>query len=112
MANEGRARRVTVYSTSSKTIPARAREIGLGVSTLYGEIREGRGPRITCLSPRRRIITDQDWAEWCATRRDNPPEAVTAQASGPHQAHVGGRPRNPLKHEARRATTPGGPFLF
>jgi hypothetical protein len=74
---EKRVRRASGYSTSEKTISARAKAAGLGVSTLYGEIAAGRGPKVTYWSPRRRTIEDADWAEWRASRRDNPPEAVT-----------------------------------
>jgi hypothetical protein len=85
---EKRVRRASGYATSSKTIPARARSAPMGVRVLYGEISAGRGPKVTYLSPRRRIIEDSDWAEWLAMRRDNPPPEVT-QHKPPNRKLVG-----------------------
>jgi hypothetical protein len=58
---------------NNQTVAARARSAGFSSRTLWNEIFAGRGPVVTCLSPRRRIISDNDWAQWLASRRDRHP---------------------------------------
>jgi hypothetical protein len=74
---ERRKRGPSGYEASAITIPARARSVGLSARALYKEIEEKRGPLVTFLSPRRRVILDADWAAWLKVRRDHPPAEVT-----------------------------------
>jgi hypothetical protein len=67
------------FKTSRLTIPARASEAGLSTRAFQMEIEAGRGPKLTYVSPRRRIIQAEDMAAWLRERRDNPPPEVTAK---------------------------------
>jgi hypothetical protein len=58
---------------NNKSIPARARSEGFAPRTLYTEIEQGRGPVVTQVSPRRKIIEDEHWEAWLAARRKYPP---------------------------------------
>jgi hypothetical protein len=73
-----RKRAPSRYHGARQTIPARADSEGFSVRNLYKEIEAGRGPTITYVSKRRRIIQDAHWAAWLKTRAENPPPEVTA----------------------------------
>jgi hypothetical protein len=64
------------YRNSDLTIPARAASVGLSLRGLYKELERGRGPKITYLSERRRVILDADWNAWLRERADSPPPEV------------------------------------
>jgi hypothetical protein len=66
----------TAYRNSKLSIPARAAEAGMSARTLIQEISEGRGPKVTFVSPKRRVILDDNWAAWLKMRTDNPPAVV------------------------------------
>jgi transposase-like protein len=53
----------------ARSIAATAQIIGVGVSSLRRLIREGKGPAVTQLSPRRQAIFDSDRIAWAAARR-------------------------------------------
>ena len=74
---EKRKRRASGYAADPRTIPNRAKSVGMAARGLYGEIAKNRGPAVTYLSERRRIIEDGPWAEWLKARRENPPPEVT-----------------------------------
>ena len=63
------------------SVPERAKQVGLGESTLEGEIREGRLEAIKVRS--RTLVTDEAFDRWLATRerikpkREAVPEAAT-----------------------------------
>jgi len=63
------------------SVPERAKQVGLGESTLEGEIREGRLEAIKVRS--RTLMTDEAFDRWLATRerikpkREAVPEAAT-----------------------------------
>jgi hypothetical protein len=59
------------------SIAQRAKTIGVSTRTIYSEVAAGRGPKITFISPKVRIIEDEPWNEWLLSRRSNPPAAVT-----------------------------------
>jgi hypothetical protein len=70
-------KRPRAYATNRKSIRARAQQAGMSSRSLYMEIEAGRGPKVTYLSPHRRSIEDDDWADWLRLRRDSPPPEVT-----------------------------------
>ncbi len=60
-------------TADDKSVPGRARQIGVSPRTLYNVIARGEGPALTRVSERRVIIEDDVWADWLKTRRQHPP---------------------------------------
>jgi hypothetical protein len=75
---------VRTIPAKGKSIPERARSIGVGARTLYDAIAAGHGPVITKPSPRRAVIEDKFWEEWLEARREYP---ATAAGSAPSSLH-------------------------
>jgi hypothetical protein len=65
------------------SIAARAREIGVSPRTLQGEISAGRGPPVTHIGLKTKLIEDEPWAEWRRERRENPPAEVLCPSPNP-----------------------------
>jgi hypothetical protein len=54
----------TVYTRDHRTIPNRAKQAGVSEGTLRKMIKAHGKPKVTRLSPRRQIISDEDFADY------------------------------------------------
>jgi hypothetical protein len=66
------------------SIPERARQVGLGESTLEGEVREG---RLEAFKVRARtLVTDEEFDRWLASRPRIKPRRSSANEADPEAA--------------------------